>query len=378
MKRVLVVDDDDSFLHSLIEGFKSFKKRFSITTASDGLEAVAILKEQEINLVLTDLKMPGMDGFELVAHLNNKYPEIPIIVMTAFGTPEMENDLEEMGAYQYIEKPIDFEMLVEKLISCLESSSKGYVTGVSISSFLQLLEWDKKTCTLSITAGANKGTMFFRNGVLLDATTHNQRGSSAAHTIVNLENVTIEINNSCSVTKRNISEPIGLILLENTRRRDEINAADCSKTDTRKSDLALDSSNRETLTLVNDNATSSVPLTSRTPVPHQFVELLNSLTDIISATITDRSGRVLHQAGEQHANTADFISYVAISAAQIGSHLGATGQLQTIFTLEDNSKLLVFCSQELILGIRINNNTLPSSITKKVLSVLNKIRFQDN
>ncbi|MBU3983418.1 MAG: response regulator, partial [Proteobacteria bacterium] len=162
MNTVLIVDDDESFLLSLIDGFKSYEDQFGIITAHNGEEAVTILDEQDIHLVLTDLKMPKMDGFALVAHLSAHHPELPVIVMTAFGTPDIEENLKEIGAFQYIEKPIDFNLLVTKILKGLEGRSKGFITGVSLSSFLQLLELDKKTCTVTVRSGKHQGNMYFR------------------------------------------------------------------------------------------------------------------------------------------------------------------------------------------------------------------------
>ncbi len=122
MDIVLIVEDDKSFQLSLTEGFQSYNSKFETIVADDGLEALTILNKQEVNLVLTDLKMPRMDGFELMAHLSSNYPEIPVIVMTAFGTPDMEKNLRGMGAFQYIEKPIEFSSLVEKILSGLEGT----------------------------------------------------------------------------------------------------------------------------------------------------------------------------------------------------------------------------------------------------------------
>jgi len=214
MKRVLIVDDDESFLHSLIDGFKAYEDDFTIATAGDGLEAVEILQTEKISLVLTDLKMPNMDGFELLALLTRDYPDVPVIVMTAFGTPEMEDNLRDMGTFQYIEKPIDFTMLVEKIITGLATPSKGYITGVSLSSFLQLIEIDKKTCTLTIHAGSKNGILYFRDGILLDASFRSLNGNEAAYTIVSWKNVEIEIESSCLATKQSIEKPLGFILLE--------------------------------------------------------------------------------------------------------------------------------------------------------------------
>lgn len=389
MKKVLIVDDDESFLHSLIDGFKAYEDKFSIATAGDGVEAVAALREQEISLVLTDLKMPRMDGFELVAHLSNIYSEIPVIVMTAFGTPEMEDNLRDMGTFQYIEKPIDFGVLVEKILKGLNGPSKGFITGVSLSSFLQLLELDKKSCTLTIHAGSKTGVMYFRDGDLLDATAMGQSGSDAAYAIVSWSGVEIEIENSCPVTEGKIPESLGFILLEGCRRKDEADAEQGSESAPAGADLGgLDSLNMEDLDLdlaapsKPPAATSQAPPASASsevvaanPMLAQFVTMLNSFPEITSSTISAKDGNVLHQAGEPDANTANFITYVAVAAEQIEIAIGASGRQYSTFTLADNTKLLILCGQDIIVGLKVGSSVVPDAIADGLRPVLSRIKL---
>lgn len=387
MKRVLIVDDDKSFLHSLIDGFKAYEDKFAIATAGDGLEAVATLKEQKISLVLTDLKMPRMDGFELVAHLSNNYPNIPIIVMTAFGTPQMEDNLRDMGTFQYIEKPIDFGVLVEKVIKGLEGPAKGFITGVSLSSFLQLLELDHKTCTLTIHAGNKKGSMFFRDGVLLDAKSENQQGSKAAYSIVTWKNVEIEIENICSIDKKNITETLGFILLEGCRREDEKDAETGLATLTSDIEMnSLESLNMEDLDLdlsaesprapFQSQSETTVEPTASDPVLAQFVDLLNSFPEINSSTVSSKDGTILHQTGEQNSNTANFITYAAGTAKQIQAAIGVSGQQYSLFTLEDDSRLLVLCGEDVVVGVGIDSSVPPEPLANGLRPVLSRIQIQ--
>ncbi len=380
MKKVLIVDDDESFLHSLIDGFKAYEDRFAITTAGDGIEALTALREQDINLVLTDLKMPRMDGFELVAHLSSNYSSIPVIVMTAFGTPDMEDNLREMGTFQYIEKPIDFGVLVEKILKGLAGPSKGYITGVSLSSFLQLLELDKKSCTLTIHAGSKKGIMYFRDGNLLDASAVGTQGSEAAYAIVSWKNVEIEIENSCPVTEVKITETLGFILLEGCRRKDEDNAAKSPQPKTGAAALGgLDSLNMEDLDL-NLSTAPPPPAPQQfspqtNPVLAQFITILSSFPEIISSTISSNDGTILHQAGEPENNTANFTTYVAVAAEQIRIAIGASGRQYSIFTLLDDTKLLVLCGQEVIVGLKVGSSVFPESIADGLRPVLSRIKL---
>ena len=387
MKKVLIVDDDKSFLHSLIDGFKAYEDKFVIATAEDGLEAVATLKEQKISLVLTDLKMPRMDGFELVAHLSNHYSNIPIIVMTAFGTPEMEENLRDMGTFQYIEKPIDFGALVEKIIQGLDGPAKGFITGVSLSSFLQLLELDNKTCTLTIHAGSKRGTLFFRDGVLLDAKSQNLQGCKAAYSIVTWKNVEIEIENSCSINDKKITETLGFILLEGCRRKDEKDAERGLATSTNALEINnLESLNMEDLDLDLSAEAPPEPTRSQSetiieqapsdPILAQFIGLLNSFPEISSSTISAKDGTVLHQSGEQNSNTANFITYAAGTSKQIEAAIGVSGQQYSLFTLEDDTKLLVLCGEDVVVGVKIDSSVPPEPIANGLRPVLSRIQFK--
>ena len=95
-REVLIVDDEEPLLLSIAEGLSIYKKYFNLLTATNGMEAVKLLKSSPvIDLVITDLSMPKMDGFELIAYMNRNYPKIPVIMMTAFGTPKIEEIIQK-------------------------------------------------------------------------------------------------------------------------------------------------------------------------------------------------------------------------------------------------------------------------------------------
>ncbi|MBW2169334.1 MAG: response regulator, partial [Deltaproteobacteria bacterium] len=119
IKNVLVVDDDQELLLSLTEGLERYGETFSVLLAGDGQVAVEKLKENTISLVVTDLKMPNMDGFALLAHIMEQYPEIPVIIITAYSTPKMEKLAREGGAVGYIEKPFMIDGLARKIMMTL-------------------------------------------------------------------------------------------------------------------------------------------------------------------------------------------------------------------------------------------------------------------
>lgn len=120
VREVLIVDDEEPLLLTIAEGLSIYKKYFNLLTATNGADAVKMLKSSPvIDLVVTDLSMPKMDGFELLAYMNRNYPKVPVILMTAFGTPKIEEIVSSMGIFRYLEKPLDINSIAENIFAAL-------------------------------------------------------------------------------------------------------------------------------------------------------------------------------------------------------------------------------------------------------------------
>ena len=87
MKNILIVDDEKTFLQLFVESLKDSHPYFNVSAAQNGKKVVEILESGPVDLVVADLRMPEMDGFELLAYLNSRFPSIPAIAMSAFSTP---------------------------------------------------------------------------------------------------------------------------------------------------------------------------------------------------------------------------------------------------------------------------------------------------
>jgi CheY-like chemotaxis protein len=221
MKNVLIVDDEKSFLLSLEAGLRQYASSFAVVTAGNGKEAVEVLKRSPIDLVVTDLNMPVMGGFELLAHMTKNYPDVPVMIMTAYSTPAIKGRVEALGSLRVQEKPIDLKDLAKNIGASLSAMDSSYLKGITLPTFLQLVEAERKTCTLKITSKGMKGFFCFRDGELLDAATGSERGESAAHTILSWDDVAIEINSICKVTENNIGKKLNHIVMEGFRLKDE-------------------------------------------------------------------------------------------------------------------------------------------------------------
>jgi two-component system NtrC family response regulator len=115
--RILIVDDEVR-MQRLFE--INLSPKYEVLTSGGGGEALAMVRSGEITLVITDLKMPGMDGMTLLQEVRRVYPDLPIIIMTAYGTVEGAVQAMKEGAADYILKPIkmeEMELLIEKTLS---------------------------------------------------------------------------------------------------------------------------------------------------------------------------------------------------------------------------------------------------------------------
>lgn len=117
MKDILLVDDELPFLRSLAEGIGFYSRYLNVITAENGRKAVEILRTAVVDVVVTDLKMPEMDGFEVLRYMRNKLPNVPVIVMTAYGDSNTDARLKELGVVQCLEKPLDFKDVIEKILA---------------------------------------------------------------------------------------------------------------------------------------------------------------------------------------------------------------------------------------------------------------------
>lgn len=115
--RILIVEDEKSMrevLKMLLEG-----EVYEVTTASDGLEGLSYVEKDIFDLVITDMKMPRVDGFEVLKKVKELSPDTVVLMITAFGTTEKAVEARKLGAYDFISKPFDIDeirLIVKKAI----------------------------------------------------------------------------------------------------------------------------------------------------------------------------------------------------------------------------------------------------------------------
>ena len=110
---LLMVDDEEEFLNSLAERLGT--RDFDVTTATKGELAIKAAKKGNFDVAILDLKIPGMDGMELLQILKKKHKFLEVIILTGYGEINSAVEATKLGAFSFLEKPFDFEKLLEVL-----------------------------------------------------------------------------------------------------------------------------------------------------------------------------------------------------------------------------------------------------------------------
>jgi CheY-like chemotaxis protein len=220
---VLIVDDSEMLINYLADAFADYKNKFAPIFAKDGLEAIEILKNKDIALLVTDLQMPRIDGLGLLAYTHKYHPGIPCIVMSAHGTPSVKETLQP-DILQFIEKPFTAEALAKIIVSALKRDRPdGSLSGISIASFLQMIEIEQKTCLFEVESPGNpKGFFYFKGGELYHAVFGGFKGEEAAMKMIQIDNPTINFKKPpARRIPKKIEKQLTFLILEASRRKDE-------------------------------------------------------------------------------------------------------------------------------------------------------------
>ena len=111
--RVLLVDDEKDFVEMLSLRLNEVGEK--VTAAYSGKECLESLENKEIDVVILDIKMPGMDGMETLGEIKKRFPLVEVIMLTGHGSTETAVEGMKMGAFDYLMKPADFDDLTTKL-----------------------------------------------------------------------------------------------------------------------------------------------------------------------------------------------------------------------------------------------------------------------
>ena len=117
--KLLIVDDESRFLNAIATRLR--KRGFDVRTATNGHDAIALAREEKFDVAVLDLKMPGMDGSQLLRLLKQEHDYLEAVILTGHGSLESAVELTKLGAFGYLPKPYELEKLIETLRDAYET-----------------------------------------------------------------------------------------------------------------------------------------------------------------------------------------------------------------------------------------------------------------
>jgi len=232
--KILLVDDDPDLLEVYRETIEMLPSGPEIQTASSGARALAMLESEAYRLLITDLKMPKMDGLQLLSIVRRKFPELRTVVLTSVSDEQFRSRVYALGVDLYWHKP-GTESEMKQFLECLESLlgrelEPGF-RGVQSKSLVDLVQLEcisQSSSVLRITNGPFTGCIWVNSGELTDAETEGARGEDAFQKILRWKAGNFEFLPAEPNRPRTIFKSYNALLLETAQALDESSQSDAA------------------------------------------------------------------------------------------------------------------------------------------------------
>jgi CheY-like chemotaxis protein len=224
---ILIVDDNAEFLAALKKAVEKRDPSLEVIAAPDGFTALERLNEHPVSLVVSDIRMPKMGGFELLSRVAEQYPHVPVVLVTGFDESGQSEKSRIRGAFDYLTKPLSVAALLEVTARATRQTLfGGILQGIPISTVLQMVTMERKSCTLRVTepGGGHHGVLFLRDGELLDARCGTDTGEAAAERILGWGETDVIYQPDCPSLERRIHSNLQALVLTALRRKQSASA----------------------------------------------------------------------------------------------------------------------------------------------------------
>lgn len=223
VRRVLLVDDEEALVWSLASRLARVRPQFRFSTANDGTSALARLQESPADLLVADIRMPGMSGIDLVLAARRSRPNLPVIVMTAFTSADVQR--RSSGPFTgFLEKPFEFERLLELVDRALAPPRVGFSGAISVQTLpdiVQLYVLSSATGLLTIKHHGDEGQLYFDHGTIQHAVTRNATGDEAFFEVMLWSDGEFSMRSGAQTSERSVRSNWQELLMESCRRIDE-------------------------------------------------------------------------------------------------------------------------------------------------------------
>jgi YesN/AraC family two-component response regulator len=199
------------------------RERYEVMVANDGKEALGLLEGNKIDLVITDIRMPDINGLDLLLRIKKEYPQTKVIIMTAYGSSDIRREARQRGSLYYVEKPFEISE-IRKIIIDLLGKRKGFqgkVFDLHLTDIIQMNCLGRLTTALAVSQNGDKGVIYLNEGEIIHAECGEQRGTEAFYTILSWQEGEFISNTGVEPSVQTIYQTWEHLLIEAMRRKDE-------------------------------------------------------------------------------------------------------------------------------------------------------------
>jgi CheY-like chemotaxis protein len=227
--KILLLDDDEQMLELYQQLLRDLPSRPEVQTSSSGARAIALLESESFTLLITDLRMPKMDGLQVLSIVRRKFPHLRIIVLTGLVDEEFRSRAYAQGVELFWQKPSNgeemqfFKDCVESLLDRDHHSTSGF-RGMQSKNLVDLIQLEclsGGSSSLRITQGINDGRIWVQEGDIIDAATGDLRGEDAFREILSWQSGNFEILPAEKHHPRTITGSGQALLLNSAQKIDE-------------------------------------------------------------------------------------------------------------------------------------------------------------
>lgn len=223
MKNLLLIDDEIDLVESLQEFLTLENKLFTTQIAFSVDSAKVLIKENNFDLIITDIRMPEKSGLELLVFLKNIEYMGEIMVMTAYGDSEIKSHIRTLGSAKIIAKPFKFDWFKDMLIDIFKKKGfSGTIDSIDLTTLLQVIHLEKKTTGIEIKIDKETGFLYFIDGELINAEFRGFSGEEAAFKLIGLNSGHFNLVKNRRSLKTRINIPFMSFLLGVMKNVDEL------------------------------------------------------------------------------------------------------------------------------------------------------------
>lgn len=223
VKKVLIVDDEETLTWSMSKSLSKDRDKYSILIANTGREALEILRKHGVDLVITDIRMPDINGLDLLTTIKNNYPGTKVIIMTAYGSSDIQREANKRGSLYYIEKPFEIADIRKLILDILwkRRGFEGKVFDLQLADVVQLNCLGKVNAALKVEKGDQRGVIYFSEGEIVHAECDGQIGREALYTILGWREGKFDHERGTTPPQQTICQNWEHLLVEAMRKNDE-------------------------------------------------------------------------------------------------------------------------------------------------------------